>query len=168
MSAILNPPSQLGFNSWEIVLFGIRVVPPDDLSFDYTAPTGPLTRGITKVLSVTNPHQFSIAFKVKTTAPKVHYSLSSRSRLCLITSAFLVVFHFSCMSSGQTLGASTPERVLKLPVCTILPCQISNLLFLLNIMGALLWNNYLHTYLKWSCKQWKMTLQRVQSARINS
>lgn len=92
----------------------------DRLRLDDTACTGPLTRSITKVLTVTNPHEFSIAFKVKTTAPKVCHFLLPRSRQCLINSGFRINCYVSCMSSGLTLDVSSLERASKSRVCAAL------------------------------------------------
>lgn len=69
MSVSLLPSSTLGFPSTYSILFFSRAFA---LSSDLTLPvSGPLTQTVKRTLTISNNNVHPVAFKVKTTAPKV-------------------------------------------------------------------------------------------------
>lgn len=66
MSVSLTPSSQLGFNSKSLKLLEIYKVM--EVTWSYL---GPFTKVVQRILTVTNHNEQPVAFKVKTTAPKV-------------------------------------------------------------------------------------------------
>jgi hypothetical protein len=95
MSVVLSPNRNLGFRREFPLLF---------ICLFLTFATGPLTQVVKRSLTITNQNSQPVAFKVKTTAPKVSCGLRNATHM-----------HFddmtcSCTVCGQTQGVSSQTR----------------------------------------------------------
>jgi len=108
MSVSLNPSTSLGFRS--ILLFIIRW-----LSLLNTLWTGPFTSLVKRSLTITNNNSQPVAFKVKTTAPKVRSSAEG-----IDPAHIFIIFSYTVYDLTRVeLNHGRPSRSLVSTVCHV-------------------------------------------------